>query len=164
MRYIRTFFLNLSRFFLSAVFLAGAVKNIVHWHETEKNIMSTLAEWQSYVDFSQDAQIFFSIVIPWTSLLQIAATLLLLSGGLLLLLGIREKLAASLLVLFLVPVTILYHPFWWTDGVGYELQAVMFLKNLAILGCLMQILVRKGEAKAKFIFEEKSTLPPMNGF
>jgi uncharacterized membrane protein YphA (DoxX/SURF4 family) len=139
---IRLSLITLCRFFTSSVFLAGAVKNILHWHETEKNIMSVLSEWQSHCGFSQEMQIFFSWLISWSSLLLLCASLLCLVGGLLVLLGFRERLGVSLLVVFLIPVTVLYHPFWWAEGSLYELQAIMFLKNIAILGCLIQILVR----------------------
>lgn len=148
MKIIHLFIQNLSRFFISAVFLAGGMRNVLHWYETEKSIMGVLLDWQSYVDFSQDAQIFFSILLSWTPLLQLIATVLLLTGGILLLLGIRERLAASLLILFLVPATVLYHPFWWIEGIGYELQAIMFLKNLSLLGCLIQILLQNGLFKS----------------
>ena len=149
MRILRLCIATAARFFMSAVFLAGAVKNIFHWHETEKEIMNVFSDWQSHVDFSRDAQVFFSLLIPWTSLLQIFATSLMLVGGLLLLLGIKEKLGAALLVLFLIPVTVLYHPFWWEGGVSQEIQTVMFLKNLAILGCLIQLLLQGSPAMSE---------------
>ena len=131
-----------ARFFASAVFLAGSVKNIMSWHETEKNIMSVLSDWQSHLGALQEVQLFFSFLISWSSVLLLIATFLMLAGGLLLLLGVKERLGISLLIIFLIPATILYHPFWWVEGVEHELQAVMFLKNFAILGCLLQILFR----------------------
>jgi uncharacterized membrane protein YphA (DoxX/SURF4 family) len=143
MKLFRLGILTISRFFASAVFLAGAIKNILFWHETERGIMDVLADWQSHFGFSQELQIFFSLLISWGSVLLLLATVLMLAGGLMLLLGMREKLALSLLVFFLIPATILYHPFWWVDGVAHELQTIMFLKNLAILGCLLQLLVRE---------------------
>ncbi len=135
--------ITISRFFISAVFLAGAVKNILFWHDTDKSIVDHLYEWQSHFGFSQDLQVFFSLLISWSSILLLIATAFLLMGGLFLLLGIRERLGLALLIVFLIPATILYHPFWWADGVSHELQAIMFLKNLAILGCLMQGLLRE---------------------
>lgn len=140
---IRLSLVTLSRFFISAVFLAGAVKNILFWHETDKSIVDSLSDWQSHFGFSQDLQVFFSLLISWSPVLLLIATAFLLAGGLFLLLGIRERLGIGLLVLFLIPATILYHPFWWADGASHELQTIMFLKNLAILGCLMQALLRE---------------------
>lgn len=161
MRLLRLSVLTISRFFASAVFLAGAVKNILFWHETEKNIMNVLSDWQSHFGLSQDLQIFFSILISWSSVLLLTATLLMMVGGLLLLLGVRERLGISLLILFLIPTTVLYHPFWWADSVSHELQTVMFLKNLAILGCLLQILFSEGSSQLVDVSEERERLSSM---
>jgi uncharacterized membrane protein YphA (DoxX/SURF4 family) len=132
---------------LSAVFLAGAVNKIIHWHESEKTVMNALCDWQAYIGFSESAQSCFSILMPWTPLLLISATLFELVGGLLVLLGVREKLGAFLLILFLIPTTVIMHQFWFIEGSARELQTVMFLKNLAILGGLLMILLSKDTGK-----------------
>jgi len=55
-------------------------------------------------------------------------------GGLSILLGYRAKLGAWLIALFLVAVTPM-HKFWGiTDPMMQQMQMVMFMKNLAILG------------------------------
>jgi putative oxidoreductase len=56
-------------------------------------------------------------------------------GGLSVLLGYRTRFGALLLVIFLVPVTLVMHNFWGApDAMTHELQNVMFMKNLAMLG------------------------------
>ena len=58
-----------------------------------------------------------------------------LAGGLSVLLGYRAKAGAWLLVLFLVPVTLVMHPFWATaDPQLAQTHLIMFLKNLSMLG------------------------------
>jgi putative oxidoreductase len=58
-----------------------------------------------------------------------------LPGGLSILLGYRAKIGAWLIVLFLVPITLIMHKFWTVhDPVIAQMQMVMFMKNLAILG------------------------------
>lgn len=148
MKILQAFFAILSRFFMSSVFLVGAFKNIFTWHETETEVMNLLLDWQSYIGFSENLRELFAYLAPWASILQMAAIVLMLVGGLFVLLGVREKLGISLLILFLVPVTILCHPFWFLEGSQRELQAVMFLKNLAILGCLIQLLLRPQEGES----------------
>ena len=138
----------LARFFISAVFLAGAMKNILNWHETETNMINVLFDWQSYSSFSEDVQTFLAWITPWVSVLELLATAFLLVGGLFVLLGIKEKLGAALLLLFIIPTTILYHPFWFFEGPMRELQAAMFLKNLAILGCLLLLLMRESRKQS----------------
>lgn len=148
MKFIRTFSTVLARFFLSAVFLAGAVSKLFHWHESEKMLMNTLCDWQASLGFYETAQNCLAMITPWTPLLLIAATLFEMVGGLLLLLGMKEKLGASLLILFLIPATLLMHAFWLHEGGVRELQTIMFLKNLAILGGLLLVLLHGAQAKS----------------
>ncbi len=149
MKRIHIFIATISRFFVSSVFLVGAVKNILNWHETEKEIMDLLFDWQSYASFSENLRDVFSFLIPWTPLLQVLSILLMFVGGILVLWGVKKRLGMILLIVFLIPVTILCHPFWFMDGSIRDLQAVMFLKNLSILGCLMQQVVGDQEIRVE---------------
>lgn len=142
MKVIQTASTVLARFLLSAIFLAGGINKIFHWHESEKKMMNVFSDWQAYTDFSSSLQEFFASLVPWTPLLLIGATLFELIGGLLLLLGVREKWGAALLILFLIPTTILLHQFWFVEGPEKELQQIMFLKNLAIMGGLILVVLR----------------------
>jgi putative oxidoreductase len=63
-----------------------------------------------------------------------------LAGGLSVLLGYRARLGAWLLVLFLVAVTPAMHAFWAvSDPLMAQIQQVMFLKNLSMLGAALVI-------------------------
>ncbi|HLK05551.1 MAG TPA: DoxX family protein [Candidatus Acidoferrum sp.] len=69
-----------------------------------------------------------SIAVPLSGVLAIL-------GGLSILLGYRAKLGAWLIVLFLVPVTLMMHKFWTvTDPMMAQVQMVMFMKNVSMLG------------------------------
>jgi putative oxidoreductase len=69
-----------------------------------------------------------SIAVPVSGLLAIV-------GGLSILLGYRAKLGAWLIVLFLIPVTLMMHKFWTvTDPMTAQIQMIMFIKNVAMLG------------------------------
>ena len=69
-----------------------------------------------------------SIAVPLSGVLAIV-------GGLSILLGYRAKLGAGLIVLFLIPVTLIMHKFWTvTDPMMAQIQMIMFMKNVAILG------------------------------
>ncbi len=58
-----------------------------------------------------------------------------LAGGLSVLLGYKTRLGAWMLVVFLVPVTFMMHKFWTVvDPMQAQIQQVMFMKNLALLG------------------------------
>jgi putative oxidoreductase len=73
--------------------------------------------------------------VPIASLAVPLSGLLALAGGLSILLGYRARLGAWLIVLFLVPVTLLMHKFWTIgDPVMAQMQQIMFLKNVTMLG------------------------------
>jgi len=56
-------------------------------------------------------------------------------GGLSVALGYKARWGASLLVLFLVPVTTMMHRFWAAaDPIAAQLELGMFMKNVSILG------------------------------
>lgn len=69
-----------------------------------------------------------SIAVPLSGILALA-------GGLSILLGYRAKIGAWLLVLFLAGVTPMLHNFWTvTDPLMHQMQFIMFMKNLSMLG------------------------------
>lgn len=71
---------------------------------------------------------FASVAVPLSGALALA-------GGLSILLGYRAKIGAWLLVLFLLGVTPMLHNFWAvSDPVMHQMQFVMFMKNLSMLG------------------------------
>jgi putative oxidoreductase len=80
--------------------------------------------------------------VPAAPLLVPIAGLLALAGGLSILLGYRAKVGAWLLVVFLIPVTIMMHNFWAvTDPMMAQMQRVMFMKNVSMLGAALLIAV-----------------------
>ena len=77
---------------------------------------------------------FANILVPFTGILLIL-------GGLSVLLGFHARVGALLLALFLVPVTLMMHPFWAVDEpAAAQVQQIMFMKNLALLGGTLLIL------------------------
>lgn len=129
------------RFLISSIFLASGMAKLFSWREQEMGLMNTLSDWQTFSSFYEPLQDFFSWVIPWTPLLLMGATFLEFTGGFLLLLGIKERLGAFLLIVFLVPTTILMHQFWFLEGLQREVEISHFLKNLAILGGLFMVVL-----------------------
>ena len=78
--------------------------------------------------------------VPLASLAVPLSGIIALAGGLSILLGYRAKLGAWLIVLFLVPVTLMMHKFWAvTDPMMAQIQMVMFMKNVALLGSAVLI-------------------------
>jgi putative oxidoreductase len=69
-----------------------------------------------------------SIAVPFSGLLAFL-------GGLSVLLGYRAKIGAWLIIFFLAGVTPMMHKFWTvTDAMMYQMQFVMFMKNVSMMG------------------------------
>jgi len=73
--------------------------------------------------------------VPLANLAVPLSGVLALLGGVSVLLGYKTRYGAALLVLFLVPVTLMMHRFWGLpDPSMAEMQRIMFMKNMAMLG------------------------------
>jgi uncharacterized membrane protein YphA (DoxX/SURF4 family) len=148
MERLRAFIITISRFCISVFFLVASVKNVLYWHESEGRLMSALLDWQTYIDFSNEMSAIISFFISFAPLIHGLITTMMLVGGLLVLIGVKEKLGIVLLVLFLIPNAILYHPFWWVDGVMREVETMLFFKDVALVGCLMNLLLPRESSSA----------------
>lgn len=78
--------------------------------------------------------------VPMASIAVPVSGLIALAGGLSILLGYRAKIGAWLIVVFLVGVTPMMHKFWGiADPMMQQMQMVMFLKNVSMLGAALLI-------------------------
>lgn len=79
--------------------------------------------------------------VPLANLAVPASGILALVGALSIILGYRARWGAAALIAFLVPVTFMMHPFWSvTDPMMHQLQMVMFMKNIALVGTALVIM------------------------
>lgn len=60
-------------------------------------------------------------------------------GALSIILGYKAKVGAWLIVIFLVPVTFFMHNFWSAPEAMMQIQMVMFMKNISMLGGALMI-------------------------
>lgn len=105
------------RLCIAAIFVISGVAKIPGWQDnlgymTQNGVPS--------------AQVFLTVAI----LIEVL-------GGLMVASGFRTRIAALVLALYLIPVTVTFHHFWNLSGVDRQMQMVNFLKNLAILGGLL---------------------------
>ncbi|MEY3051954.1 MAG: hypothetical protein RLY31_1739 [Bacteroidota bacterium] len=127
------------RVFLSFIFLYEAYDSMFYFRETRLKMA------------------FYGLVWQQEFLLYAAITLLVV-GGLLVLLGYRASLGAFLLLLYWLPVTFVVHDFWnvppdcmvevrcaplqlETTDLYRRMQGIVFMKNLAVSGGLLMVLV-----------------------
>ncbi len=148
----------LGRICLSLIFILSAIKKIFDWQTTESGLINLLCDWQSYIHSNYTLQKAFANLVTWVPEILIVATILELVGGLLVFFGLKVRFGAFLLLVFFVTATILLHPFWFVDGSKRDLQIVMFLKNLAIIGGLLYVLAYGNKSNSSKVehFEEHS--------
>jgi uncharacterized membrane protein YphA (DoxX/SURF4 family) len=105
----------LGRILLGAIFLWSAIKDIRTFEATATMMKSK------------------NIIMP--EFLLVGAIVFLLLGSIAVILGVKARWGAVLLVLFLIPTTIVFHP-----PTGGEEDLIQFLKNLGLLGGLLLII------------------------
>lgn len=79
--------------------------------------------------------------LPAPQLFAIAAIVFELGGGLMLLLGWRARLGAAALFIFTALAAVLFHNFWAAPAEQAQLQMIMFMKNISMMGGLLYVLV-----------------------
>jgi putative oxidoreductase len=140
MQIFKILFCILGRMFLSAIFIIAALNKLLNWSSAKEGYLEVLAKWHLATDNIVVERI-FDLMAQQANFFLVAATALELIGGLLVLVGIFSRLGAYLLIVFLIPVTVIYHAFWILSSSERDIQLVMFMKNIAILGGLMIIAV-----------------------
>ena len=63
-----------------------------------------------------------------------------LGGGLMVLLGWQARWAATGILLWMIPVTYLFHPYWGLPPDQMQMQFIQFHKNMAIMGGMLYII------------------------
>lgn len=124
----------IGRIFVAFIFLYDAFDSIFYFKETKAQMTEYGLTW------NQD-------------LLLYGAIFLLLLGGTLVLIGYRSGFGVTLLLLYWIPVTFIVHSFWNDPEPERRLHAIMFMKNIAIAGGLLIILVNgSGKYSIKRLF------------
>jgi len=81
-----------------------------------------------------------SVGVPLASIAVPLSGVIALLGGLSILLGYKAKIGGWLIVIFLVPVTLMMHNFWFVaDPMQAGMQQIMFMKNISMLGAALII-------------------------
>ena len=78
--------------------------------------------------------------LPLPQLGAIIAIVVELGAGILLIVGWQARWAATVLFLFLIPTTFLFHNFWAYDGPRAGAQQIQFMKNLCIMGGMLYVM------------------------
>lgn len=146
----------IGRICLSGIFILAGLNKVLNWEASKKTILGMITTWSSYS------------LTPWMSdILNICAehivlvlgiaTAFELLGGLLVFFGIGSRFGAFLLILFIIPTTVLFHAFWELQSPERDIQVVMFMKNMAILGGLLVVLA-SGSGFRQYVSSSKTPL------
>ncbi len=77
--------------------------------------------------------------MPLPQLAALGAISVELVGGCLLVIGWQARWAATALFLFLIPTTLIFHPFWAVET-GKQMETIQFMKNLCIMGGMLYVM------------------------
>lgn len=133
------------RFLISFFFVMSALSRMMDWQESESMVVSLLGDWYSHLSNFPAIQDFFGALFAFSPLILIIITACEIIGAILLFFNFKLKFGVFLLILSFIISTILVHSFWFYDGAKRELEMVLFVKNLAILGGLFFIAAQGGK-------------------
>ncbi len=78
--------------------------------------------------------------LPLADALLVLTIIVEIGGALMLILGWKAKLAAAVMFLWLIPVTLMMHNFWAAPPAEVMGQQINFMKNVSIMGAMLYIL------------------------
>ncbi len=117
-----------------------------HWQSSIDGLDSALGIWKNEVG-TNVLGTFVNFLISIELILVVLASILELIGGALLMIGVKTRLGAWLLVLFLVPVTVTMHPFWFSEPNNMIADLADFMRNVGLLGAVLLIAGKKSCCK-----------------
>lgn len=144
--FMKKLFMLLGRICLSVIFLSSAVNKLFSWDQSVQFLNSGIDKWVAGTPLPDFMHQGVTLLSSYSVLLMIIATIFEGVGALCVLLGFKVRLGATLLILFLIPVTIIMHPFWLATGQEKILEMGRFMSNIAILGGLFILAAKAGES------------------
>ena len=112
----------IARMLISCIFLFEAYDSIAYYRNTKQTMIDYGLTWQ-------------------TETLLMASIVLLVVGGIFLLIGYRTGLASAMLLSYWIPVTFIVYSFWNDPIELRRLHSIFFMRNLAVVGGLLMIMV-----------------------
>ena len=79
--------------------------------------------------------------VPMTQVLAVLAIIVELGGGLMIAVGWKARWAAAAIFIFVLIASFIFHAFWAVPADQAQLQNIMFMKNLAIMGGMLYVIV-----------------------
>lgn len=102
-------------------------------------LIFVVSGYNKFVGFEGTVGYIASKGMPLPQLAAIGAIAVELVGGILLVIGWQTRWAATVIFLFLIPTTLIFHPFW-SVMVGKQMETIQFMKNLCIMGGMLYVM------------------------
>jgi len=90
--------------------------------------------------FTATAGFMASKGLPMADVLLVLTIIIEIGGSLALILGWQARWGATALLLWLIPVTFIFHAFWSVPDAEVGMQTIQFHKNLVLMGGLLYII------------------------
>ena len=110
----------LGRVLLALIFLMSGINKLFNWDGTAGYMASQ--------------------GMPMVTLFLIGAVVLEIVGSLSVIVGYKARWGALALIVFTLPATFIFHAYWAVDPAQMQIQQIMFMKNLAMVGGLLLIM------------------------
>lgn len=78
--------------------------------------------------------------LPMVEVLLVLTIIIEVGGAAMIMLGWKARLAATALFLWMIPVTLIFHAFWAVPADQQQLQQIMFLKNVSMMGAMLYVM------------------------
>jgi len=78
--------------------------------------------------------------LPMTEVLLAITIVIELGASLMIIAGFKARLGAAALLLWMIPVTFIFHNFWAMPAAEQQIQMIMFMKNLGLMGGMLYIM------------------------
>jgi uncharacterized membrane protein YphA (DoxX/SURF4 family) len=140
MQLLKILFCIIGRMLLSSIFIIAGINKCLNFSSAKEGYLEILGKWHMVTD-NTFLEKLFNLMAEQANLFLGTATALELVGGGLIFIGIFARIGAWCLIFFLIPVTLVFHPFWILQSPEKDLQLVMFMKNLSILGGMLMVAV-----------------------
>ena len=93
-----------------------------------------ISGWQKIPGWAGNVSYISSRGLPFPELASIVSIVIELGGGIAILLGWKTRWVALVYIVYLIVLTLVFHPFWSVPADQAMMQQINFLKNVAILG------------------------------
>jgi putative oxidoreductase len=101
-------------------------------------VMSTIMN--KIVNFSGTVTHMQKEGVPPARFALVGAIIFLIVGSISVIIGMKARIGALLLLVFLVLATYYFHDFWTFEGEAAQEQTIQFMKNLALMGAMLFII------------------------